>query len=269
MEGLKRVTVPARLFLLDNGSTDGTPDELARAIADLPFPAHVLRSVRNNGFARGMNLLAAQGNAEYIFVLNPDTVVEAGSLELLVAKMDSDPRIAICEARQAPRPHHKTYDPQTGETTWCSGAAALIRRRAFEEVGGFDGRAFFIYCEDIDLSWKLWLSGWKCIYAPDAVVNHYTQDLVPGKRRTRENYFGFRNSLFLFYRFGSWKERRVLWRFLVTRFLTRKYSIRSKALFAIALADHVRYIAYLFRSGRTWRNRKHPWIRFSETSLAD
>ena len=162
----------------------------------------------------------------------------------------------------------KAVDSRTGETTWCSGAAALIRREAFEQINGFDERLYFMYCEDVDLSWKLWIRGWKCIYVPEAVVRHLTQDLLPGKRRTRENYFSFRNSLFLFYRFGSWKERRILWNFLFKRFVSRSYSFRSKILFIFALLDHIRYIPYLATTREIWGHGRHPWVRLTETSLS-
>lgn len=265
---LSSITIPVTAYFLDNNSGDGSADLLAAAIPSLPFPAFVLRSTRNNGFARGMNLLSRQGKAEFLFLLNPDTELEPGCLERLLERAQSDHRIAICEARQAPREHPKAFDPVTGETTWCSGAAALIRRSAFEEAGRFDERLFFMYCEDVDLSWKLWLKGWKCVYLRDAVVRHFTQDLLPGKRRTRENYFSFRNSLFLFYRFGGWKERKVLWSFLLKRFLSSAYSIRSKVLFAIAFIDHIRYIPYLFQTRGPWRANDHPWVRLKETSLS-
>src|SRR5262249_34899484 len=137
-----------------------------------------------------------------------------------VERAQLDARIGICEARQSPREHPKLSDAVTGETSWCSGAASLIRRRAFEEVNGFDEQLFFMYCEDVDLSWKLWLKGWKCVYVREAVVQHFTQDLIPGKRRTAENYFSFRNTMFLFYRFGSTNQWYVLRRFLVRRFLS-------------------------------------------------
>jgi GT2 family glycosyltransferase len=267
--GLRRISIPATVYFLDNNSDDGTAEAMTAAAVDLPFPVYVLRSLRNNGFARGMNLLSRQGKSEFIFVLNPDTELEAGCLEKLARRMDTDNRIAVCEARQTPREHPKAFDPVSGETTWCSGAAALIRRTAFDEIGGFDERLFFMYCEDVDLSWKLWLRGWKCIYVRDAVVRHFTQDLVPRKRRTRENYFDFRNSLFLFYRFGSWADRSILWKFLLNRFASQAYSISSKALFAIALIDHIRYIPYLLYTRGIWSGRKHPWIRFNETSLAN
>ena len=267
LESLKKVSVPLTAYFLDNDSRDGTPDLLANRVHELPFPAYVLRSSRNNGFASGVNLLSHQSRGEFMFLLNPDTVLEEGCLERLLERAVSDDRIAVCEARQSPREHPKSYDAATGETTWCSGAALLIRREAFEDVGEFDDRLYFMYCEDVDLSWKLWLSGWKCMYVRDAVVNHFTQDLAAGKRRTLENYFSFRNSLFLFYRFGRRKDRLLLREFLLKRFASSKYSIRSKALFAIALLDHIRYIPYLLQTKDSWRNREHAWVRLEETSL--
>ncbi len=269
LTSLRRITIPFTAFFLDNNSSDDTVARLGSTITNLPFRTYFLRSRANNGFARGVNLLARQGTGEWVFMLNPDTEVQAGCLEKLIVRAQSDPRIAVCEARQEPRPHPKAYDSRTGETTWCTGAATLVRRSAFEEVGGFDERIFFMYCEDIDLSWKLWLRGWKCIYVPEAAVVHYTQDILPGKRRTVENYFSFRNSLFLFYRFGSADEKDVLTRFLLRRLVTGKYSIRSRALYVFAFADHIRYIPYLLRTRRFWSAKRHPWIRWEETSLAD
>jgi len=262
---LRQISVPITAYFLDNASTDGTPGLLADEVQSLPFRAFVLRSTRNNGFARGVNLLAAQSQGRFMFLLNPDTRLEKGCLETLLAKASSDPRIGICDAKQLPREHPKAWDKSTGETSWCSGAAALVRREAFDQVGGFDER-FFMYCEDVDLSWKLWLKGWKCIYVPTAIVRHFTQDLAPGKRRTLENYFSFRNSLFLYYRFGRKGERAVLWSFLRRRMLSGAYSLRSKALFAIALVDHIRYIPVVLHGGKEWEH-SHTWIRLSETSL--
>ncbi len=268
LESLRSLSIPVTAYFLDNGSKDATCETLATALPHLPFQTYFHRSLSNNGFARGMNLLARQGASEFLFLLNPDTELEQGCLEELLARAESDAAIGICEARQTPREHPKTYDAKTGETSWCTGAAVLIRRKAFEDVGGFDERVFFMYCEDVDLSWKFWLRHWKCIYVPDAVIRHYTQDILPGKRRTLENYFTFRNSLFLFYRFGSWKEKDVLWNFLLSRFLLGHYSWRSRILYAFAFADHIRYIPYLLRTRDVWCER-HPWIRFNETSLAD
>jgi GT2 family glycosyltransferase len=161
LAGLRDITVPVRVLFLDNASMDGTADSLAGEISSLPFRAHILRSIHNNGFARGVNLLAAQSTAEFMFLLNPDSRLEKDCLETLLARAQSDERIGICEARQSPREHWKAWDKTTGETSWCSGAASLIRRKAFDEAQGFDERLFFMYCEDVDLSWRLWQKGWK------------------------------------------------------------------------------------------------------------
>jgi GT2 family glycosyltransferase len=264
---LGTLRVPLTAYFLDNASGDGTAEAVVKSIGNLPFPAYLTRSLRNNGFGRGVNLLARMGSSEFVFILNPDTEVQADCLRLLLERMVGDDRIAVAEARQSPREHPKAIDSRSGETTWCSGAAALVRRGAFEGVGGFDER-FFMYCEDVDLSWKFWLTGWKCVYVRDAVVQHFTQDLLPGKRRTVENYFSFRNSLFLFYRFGSASQWRYVRDFLIRRFLSRSYSLKSKLLFGIALLDHIRYIPYLLQTRDIWSGRTHPWIRFEETSLS-
>jgi len=265
---LRRITIPVTLYCLDNGSSDDTLYKIAAELSQIPFPAYFFRSRSNNGFARGVNLLVHQGRGEFMFILNPDSELQDGCLEKLVERMQSHEAIAICEARQSPREHPKTYDPITGETTWCSGAAALIRRKAFEEAGEFDERLFFMYCEDVDLSWRFWHAGWKCVYVPEAVSRHYTQDLSPNKRRFRENYFTFRNSLFLFYRFGAWDGRSLCWKFLWKRLVRSKYTFRSRLLFIIAFIDHIRYIPYLLHTRHIWGDRKHPWVRLEETSLA-
>lgn len=267
LTSLRRITVPVTLFFLDNNSSDGSPELLAELLPSVPFKAHLLRSRRNNGFAGGMNRLAGLSQSEFMFILNPDTEIDEGCVEKLLARIRSDNRIAICEARQYPREHPKAVDLATGETTWCSGAAALIRRKAFDEVGQFDERLYFMYCEDVDLSWKLWLQGWKCIYLSDAAVRHFTQDLLPGKKRTQENYFSFRNSLFLFHRFGTKQDRPLVWDFLLRRFLSQSYSLQSKLLFVIALVDHIRYIPYLY-SSRASYGGGHRWVRLSESSLS-
>lgn len=274
LDGIARASVPIALHILDNGSTDGTADAIAARLPELGFPVHLHRSVRNHGFAGGMNRLAEQVDGEFMFVLNSDAQPAPDCIERLVLRARSDPEIGICEARQSPDEHPKAVDVQTGETTWCSGAAALIRRAPFREVGGFDAKLFFMYCEDIDLSWKMWLSGWKCVYVAEAAVEHRARarriaNPRGANMRRREHYFSFRNSLFIYHRFRKSGERRVLLDFLSKRFISGHYSFRSKVLFAIAFVDHIRYIPYLRRTRRTWGERNHLWIRLKETSLAD
>jgi GT2 family glycosyltransferase len=130
-------------------------------------------SPANVGFGRGHNANARQGSAPYLFVLNPDCVVEPHALDRLVQRAQGDAAAAAWEMRQIPYEHPKIYDPVTLETVWVSGAATLFRRSDFDAVGGFDDR-IFLYGEDVDLSWRLRARGQKLRYVPTAAVVHET-----------------------------------------------------------------------------------------------
>jgi len=96
LSSLRRISIPVTVYFLDNNSSDGGPDLLAELLPPLPFRTHLFRSLRNYGFAGGMNRLAAQSRAEFMFILNPDTEIDEGCLEKLVERMQSDDRIGIC-----------------------------------------------------------------------------------------------------------------------------------------------------------------------------
>src|SRR5438874_9790959 len=80
LKGLQRITIPVRVFFLDNDSSDGSADVLAAAVPSFSFPIQLFRSTRNYGFAGGMNRLARQSRAEFMFILNPDTEMDEGCL---------------------------------------------------------------------------------------------------------------------------------------------------------------------------------------------
>ncbi|NOZ23888.1 MAG: glycosyltransferase family 2 protein [Planctomycetes bacterium] len=154
----------------DNGSTDGSADLAENLLAGLN--AIVLRLKRNVGFTGGYLRALERCHSEMLALINADTKPEPNWLGALVDRMQSDPGIGICESRQMPLELDKPYDPETGETSWCSGGGMLIRRKALDEVGFFDP-IFFIYFEDVDLCWRMWLNGWKCVYVPQSAYHHY------------------------------------------------------------------------------------------------
>jgi GT2 family glycosyltransferase len=78
----------------------------------------------------------------------------------------------VADARQVPFEHPKDYDPVTGDTSWSSGACSMTQRTAFERIGGFDHETFFMYCDDVDYSWRLRLRGYRAVYAPSAALFH-------------------------------------------------------------------------------------------------
>jgi GT2 family glycosyltransferase len=125
----------------------------------------------NLGSAGGSNRLAAEADAEFLWIVNPDAYPAPPALLKLLGAM-SKPEVAIADARQIPIEHPKAHDHGTGETSWASGFCSLIRRSAFTEVGGFDDDNFLLHCDDVDLSWRVRLAGFKVVHVPDAVVFH-------------------------------------------------------------------------------------------------
>jgi N-acetylglucosaminyl-diphospho-decaprenol L-rhamnosyltransferase len=144
-------------------------------------------SGENLGFGAAHNRLLARvfaspGVRHYVCV-NPDGVLHPDCLARLVDEAGRRPRTGLVEARLFPDEHPKRYDPVTHETPWCSGCVLLITREAWEAVGGFDER-FFMYCEDVDLSWRVRAAGFSTRLAPRALVHHYT--VTRATSRTRE-----------------------------------------------------------------------------------
>ena len=124
----------------------------------------------NLGSARGHNTLAARGESDSMLILNPDGLVAPDTVTLLCEMLTDG--VGVAEARQVPLEHPKDYDPKTGDTSWASTACALTRRDAFDAVGGFDSDTFFLYCDDVDYSWRVKIGGWRVVYVPAATVFH-------------------------------------------------------------------------------------------------
>ncbi len=167
----------------DNSPRDTLREPLLRLLptADYHF------SGENLGFGAAHNRMMARAFASpevraYVCV-NPDGVLHPRGLAELVAEVSRQPRTGLVEARLFPDEHPKRYDPVTHETPWCSGCVLLITRELYATVGGFDER-FFMYCEDVDLSWRARAAGFSVRLAPEALVHHYT--VTRETSRTRE-----------------------------------------------------------------------------------
>jgi N-acetylglucosaminyl-diphospho-decaprenol L-rhamnosyltransferase len=192
----------ADVWVVDNGSTDGSPDAAEQAA---PW-ATVLRPGANLGFGRAVNLVAARTSGSWLLCANADVELEPGMLRTMLAAGD-EPRVG-CVAPRLMLPDGRTqhsvhslpslgfalsfnlglqclsarlrdtmlleggYDPQRARSVpWAIGALLLFRRRAYEQVGGFDER-HWMYAEDLDLCWRLRDAGWLIRYEPRAVARH-------------------------------------------------------------------------------------------------
>jgi GT2 family glycosyltransferase len=190
--------------LVDNGSTDGSVD-----LVEKEFPeVAVIRNPHNLGFSHACNLGAHYASGKYLAFLNPDTVVTADWLEHLVCALKESDTIALvtpkllllsqpdqidtcgndvhitglASSRGWGRPATDYGRPEP--VCAVSGAAFLIPARVFYEVGQLDGD-FFLYFEDTDLSWRVQLAGYGCLYVSEACVYH---DHTPSGP-TPEKYF--------------------------------------------------------------------------------
>lgn len=125
----------------------------------------------NTGSARGHNLLAAGSDADFIFLTNPDIVVGPRVLDLLLEPFERR-SVGMTEAKQLPMEHPKAFDLTTGETSWASGACSMMPVALFEALGGYDADSFFMYCDDVDLAWRVRQAGLRVVHQPAAAVFH-------------------------------------------------------------------------------------------------
>jgi N-acetylglucosaminyl-diphospho-decaprenol L-rhamnosyltransferase len=195
---------PYRVVLADNGSTDGAPE---RAAALRP-EVELLRTGGNLGYGTGANRGVASLPPEYgwVVVVNPDIEWRPGSLDTLLDAADRWPRggafgplirepdgAVYPSARLLPslgrgighallfrvwrnNPWTRSYRQSSASVVertagWLSGSCMLLRRSAFDAVGGFD-EAYFMYFEDVDLGERLGKAGWSNVYVPAAEVVH-------------------------------------------------------------------------------------------------
>lgn len=244
------------LIVADNGSTDGSVDWLREnypSVKIIAFP-------ENYGFAGGYDRAIREVDAEYILLLNSDVETPEGWWQPLVEFMVSTPEAGavqpkILSYRDRSKFEHAgaagglidalgypyargrigskveedtgQYDSPRGiEVAWASGAAMLVRKKAYIESGGLDS-LFFAHMEEIDLCWRMMLAGYKIYTVTDSVVFHYGgASLAYGN--PRKTYLNFRNNLLMLH-----------------KNLPRKRG--KKFLFRRRLADTLAFMFFLFR----------------------
>ncbi|MGW4481891.1 glycosyltransferase family 2 protein [Rhodococcus triatomae] len=197
-------TLSTQVVLADNGSTDGEPEAAAAAHDNV----RLLRTGGNIGYGGAINRAVAEldSDAEFVVVANPDIRWEAGSIDALLEAAERWPRAGALgplvrepdgtvypSARHVPglvsgaghavlgtvwpsnpwTTRYRQEDEKISERSvgWLSGSCLLVRRAAFDSIGGFDSR-YFMYMEDVDLGDRLGRAGWHNVYVPDAEVTH-------------------------------------------------------------------------------------------------
>ena len=152
----------------------------------------------NLGSARAHNHLAEECDGDLILVMNPDVVVTPRLLELMIQPFRRT-GVGMVEAKQMPIEHPKDYDPVTGDTSWAATACAMTPTAVFRQLEGFDADSFFLYCDDVDYSWRVRLLGLRVVYQPAATVMHDKRLRGDGawQATTAERYFSAEAALML------------------------------------------------------------------------
>ena len=212
------------IIVVDNGSRE---EELAPIRQDRRITQLELQ--QNLGFGRANNAGAAHAQGEYLFLLNPDTILVNDAVSLLYQHLTSNPTTGICggnifDADMQPIHAHDTLPPSIlqeldivfahlysklvfGKNAWfnhtgknmkvalITGADIMIRRAAWEAVGGFDP-AFFMYYEDADLCVNVSRQGYDIVNVPQARIIHLEGKSFSESRARTERYFTGRSVFF-------------------------------------------------------------------------
>jgi GT2 family glycosyltransferase len=203
-------TITYEVIVVDNNSQDGTLKMLQEK-----FPTvQIIDNNENLGFAKANNQAMRRAQGRYFLLLNNDTFVFQDSLEKLIKFMDDDKSIGAVSPRllnedgkttqyQGSSLNKKIWNSaKPVPVKFISGAAFLIRREAYEKIGGLDEK-FFFYNEDLDWCLRLLKSGWKIYYYPQSIVIHYggkSSKLI--KRKTFVE--GFKGGLYFCYKHHRW-----------------------------------------------------------------
>lgn len=136
---------------------------------------------------------------DYFLFLNPDTEIDKRFLLEAFKLFNNDVKVGCVDGRQWPFEHPKQYN-KNKETSYCSGACMFTKAKLFFKLGGFD-EDFFMYAEDVDYSWRVWESGYKCLYEPKAICVHHCYGFSKGS--LFRQYWGIRNGYLMSYLHGN------------------------------------------------------------------
>jgi GT2 family glycosyltransferase len=196
---------------------DNSGQQRARRNGTAPG-VQIIENTRNLGYGAGVNQGIEAFPATFLAVLNDDAVAHPGWLDALVQALESRPDAGMCASQvrlfgeagldsagmlvardgsSKQRGHGGLPQdfPVAEETLFPSGSAALYRTTMLDEIGGFDD-TFFLYCEDTDLGLRARWAGWKCLYVPQAVVEHHYSHSA-GRASPLKAYYVERNRLFV------------------------------------------------------------------------
>ena len=195
------------IVVVDNASTDASLEAAGGFLNHLA----IVRNSVNRGFAAAVNQGFAQTSSPYVLILNPDMRVMPGAVELLSEFLDLHPKAGavggFVNDKYLPRalptatalvkenlglgPKHPTRPEGTIAVEQPAAAALMVRRDAYDEIGGFDERFYPAWYEDVDFCRRLKSAGWEIYFAPEAEFQHeggYSAEALGSKGFTEAYY---------------------------------------------------------------------------------
>lgn len=193
-------TMPLELLLIDNASSDGVPQAIARA-HESDRRLKMIYNRANLGFGPAINRAVAQSHGQALLILNPDCLITQPALQRLLDVLATESKVGlvgavVCDGQGVPDPASYRRDPvlqralatlfkrgddgvnidgampdHVVEAEAVSGAVMLMSRRVFEWLNGFDEN-YFLHCEDLDMCRRVRDGGWRVLLAGDVRVLH-------------------------------------------------------------------------------------------------
>lgn len=261
------------VIFVDNASEDGTT-EYVRNYPASGSAITLIENQKNEGFSRGNNIgmrLALDAGADFIVLLNQDTIVEPNWLRELVAAAERDETIAAAQSLLLLYPakekinswgnqiHYLGFGFCGGykkpiqtlsatmhfrEIPYASGAAMLIRASALRDVGLFD-EEFFLYHEDLDLGWRLRMAGYRIVLAPYSIVYHQYEF----QRSIKKYYYMERNRFLVLLEDYHWRTLFVV----LPALLIFEFCLLLASFYSGWWREKLRAWQY-FLSLKNWRN---------------
>ena len=254
-------SIDFEVLVSDNGSTDGSLEFIRQNHPDV----RVLENGANLGFAKGNNVGIRASTADYVLILNPDTIIHDGALDRLVQFADKHPEAGAfgcrvlnpdgtyqTSARLFPTVRrywvsalglkklanvsrmflYEDYPRWFGETErpvdWQSGCCVMFRGDLLRSLGGFDEQ-FFYHFEEVDLCRRVWSSGHPILFTPDAVITHLGGQSV-GRFPVRFEIEKHRNRYRYFYKHFGPQAARQCRRLSIVKIRVRQLGYRLLSL---------------------------------------
>lgn len=217
LDSLQKLTYPQiEIIVVDNNSTDGSQQFIKKN-----YPKVILiANKKNYGFAQGNNIGFQKSSGEYVMFLNNDTVVTSTFLEPLITDLKKDSKIGCIQPQMRVMKNKDLIDEVGSFITFtgflyhygyrknyklekynkvkeifsAKGACMLFPRKVLEKVGLLD-EDFFIFFEETDLCFRIWLAGYKVIYEPSSVIYH-----VVGGDTTSSDKYNYERRIYLIFK---------------------------------------------------------------------